>query len=307
MDLTSAIGLAVLTEIIFVVSFTGLEVMHYTLRERITRVEQRAHSLPQGRYSADVFNPVITMVVSAAVGVGAGTMGNVHQGPFGPILGYAILMATLIPFFCYLVNRAAGITPRPVTRASVRRLLADTARRLDTATSPLPLTEAAQMRDRLTRVMRVGDRLMHQSQTWRWREAIQREHRLLTGSVMLSVLFWMANGSVAAVRLSHGVDRSLVSLGLSLALLAILVAGISLRGTRYRRDRHDLGAELCTESSRLLTRLEAVSSQAAPRSRRAGLLAGLRPTALLGLLERTYTPGQSNWSRALPGFAGLWK
>lgn len=291
MDLTAAIGLAGLAEIIFVVSFTGLEAMHYTLRERITRMERRAHSLPQRRYSADLFNPVITIVVSAGVGVGASTMVNVHEGSFAPLFGYAILMATLIPFFCYLVNRAAGIAPRPVTRARLRRLLADTARQLDSANGPLPLAEVAQMRDSLTRVMRVGDRLTHQSQTWRWREAIQRERRLLAGAIMLSALFWMAYGSLTAVRLSHGYHQSLVGMGLSIALVGVLVVGIYLRGTRYRRDRHDLGVELRTQSAKLLTRLETFPSQAIPRPWRtmSSMVRGSRLTALLSLLDRIHS------------------
>src|SRR5215831_4687790 len=191
MGLTVAAGLVALAEITFVVGFTGIEVMQYTLRERITRMERRAHSLPERRYWADVSDPLITVVAGAAAGVGASTMANVHEDWFAPSLGWAIL-------FFYRVNRAAGSTPRPVTRARLRRLLADTARRLDSGTVSLTLAEAAQMRRSLARVMRVGERLSHQSQTWRWREAIQREQPLLTGAVMLSALFWLVTGSFAA-------------------------------------------------------------------------------------------------------------
>lgn len=172
------------------VGLTGIEVMQYTPRERITRMERRGHSLPERRYAADVSSPLITVVAGAGAGAGASMVASVHEGWFAPSLGWAVLMATLIAFFCYLVDRAAGINPRPVTRARLRRLLADTARRLDSDTGSLPLAEAAQMRDSLARVMRVGDRLMHQSQTWRWHEAIRREQRLLTGAVILSVLYW---------------------------------------------------------------------------------------------------------------------
>ena len=99
-------------------------------------------------------------------------MASVREVWFAPVLGWAVVMATLIPFFGYLVNRAAGIKPRVVTRARLRRTLADTARRLDSGTIPLPSEEITQVRDSLTRVMRVGERLTRQSQTWRWGDAV---------------------------------------------------------------------------------------------------------------------------------------
>ena len=122
-------------------------------------MEQCAHSLPERRYSAEASTPLITVAAGAGAGAGASMMASVREGWFAPALGWAVLMATLIPFFGYLVNRATGINPHPVTRARLRRILADTARRLHSGTSPLPPAEAAQMRDSLARVMRVGDRL----------------------------------------------------------------------------------------------------------------------------------------------------
>jgi hypothetical protein len=300
MELTVGAGLAALADITFVVGFTGIEVMQYTLRERTTRIERRAHSLPERRYSAEVASPLTTVVAGAGAGAGASIMASVHEGWFTLSLGWAVLMATLIPFFCYLVNRAAGINPRPVTRARLRRLLADTARRLDSCTGSLTLAEAAQIRDSLARVMHVGDRLIHQSQTWRWREAIRREQRLLTGAVMLSALFWLVTGSLAAVRLSHGDHQALPGLGISITLAGALVAGTFLRGTRYRRDRHDLGVELRTHSAQLLTRLEAFPSRATPGDRRTNILGGFRATALLGLLDRTHVLARRRQSNPEP-------
>ena len=294
MGLTVAAGLVALAEITFVVGFTGIEVMQYTLRERITRMERRAHSLPERRYWADVSDPLITVVAGAAAGVGASTMANVHEDWFAPSLGWAIL------FFCYRVNRAAGSTPRPVTRARLRRLLADTARRLDSGTVSLTLAEAAQMRRSLARVMRVGERLSHQSQTWRWREAIQREQPLLTGAVMLSALFWLVTGSFAAVRLGNGDQHALPGLGVSIAVAGTLVAGTFLRGARYRRDRRDLGVELSTQSAQLLTRLEAFPSRATLGFRRTSRLAGFRPAALLSLLDRAYILARRRQSNPEP-------
>src|SRR5262249_59334675 len=122
MGLTVAAGLVALAEITFVVGFTGIEVMQYTLRERITRMERRAHSLPERRYWADVSDPLITVVAGAAAGVGASTRGNVHENWFAPSLGWAIL------FFCFSANRAAGGPPRPGTPPPPPGPLADTAR-----------------------------------------------------------------------------------------------------------------------------------------------------------------------------------
>ena len=70
MELTVAAGLAALAEITFVAGFTGIEVMQYTLRERIMRMEQRTHSLPARRYSAEVSTPLITVAAGAGAVLG---------------------------------------------------------------------------------------------------------------------------------------------------------------------------------------------------------------------------------------------
>ena len=271
MELTIlATYLLLMAEITFAACFLGNEVMRYVLRCRITRFEQFTHSIPERRYLSHFCAPLITILASAGAGAGAGMVASIHEGWFVPYLGIIVLLATMISFGRYLLNDAAGITPRPVSRARLRRLLADVSRRLD-ADTPMPSpAEFVTIRVTLIRIRRVGDRLAGQSLSWRWRDAIRRERRLLIAAVMLATLLPVVVGSLATVRLIHGDHRALPVFGTALILIAANLAGVLLRGRRCRDEQYDLGVELRSESTKLLARLETIPEpgSTAPRATR---------------------------------------
>jgi hypothetical protein len=262
--LAAYVGL--LAEVTFAACFLGNEVMRYVLRGRITRFEQFAHSIPERRYLSHFSAPLNNVLASAGAGAGAGMLFSSHAGVPGQYLGVLIFLATIMAFGWYSVRDAAGITPRPVSRARLRRLLAEADRRLATGMPRPSPAEVVRMRGTLTRVMRVGDRLAGQALSWRWRDAIARERRVFTVAVAIAVLVPFAAGSLAAVRVAQGDDRLLPVLGAALSLIAANLTGMLLRGRRCREEQYDLGVELRCQSADLLARLETITEPASTAS-----------------------------------------
>lgn len=255
--------LLVVAEFTFVACFLGNETMRYALRGRITRFEQFAHSIPERRYLSQFSVPLTTVLAGAGAGAGAGLVASIHDGLLVQDLGLAVLIATMIPFGRFQLDVAAGIAPRPVSRARLRRLLSDADRRLSTRTELSP-DEAMTMRTTLTRIMRVGDRIAGQPISWRWRDAIRRERRLLTVTVAQAILFALVIGSLAVVRFARGDHSWLPALGIAFLLVAGDLSGMLLRRSRCRREQHDLGVELRSASTSLLIRLETISTPDSP-------------------------------------------
>lgn len=263
--LAAYVGL--LAEVTFAACFLGNEVMRYVLRGRITRFEQFAHSIPEHRYLSHFSAPLNNVLASAGAGAGAGMVFSSHAGVSGPYLGVLVFLATMMAFGWYSLRHAAGITPRPVSRARLRRLLAEADRRLATGMPRPSLAEVVRMRGTLTRILHVGDRLAGQALSWRWRDAIGRERRVLTVAVSIAVLVPFAVGSLATVRVVHGDDRTLPVLGAALLLIAANLTGVLLRGRRCRDEQYDLGVELRRNSAGLLARLETIAEPASTTAR----------------------------------------
>jgi hypothetical protein len=255
--------LLVVAEFTFFACFLGNEIMRYVLRGRITRFEQFAHSIPERRYLSQFSAPLATVLAGAGAGAGAGLVTSIHDGLLIQDLGFAVLVATIVPFGRFQLDIAAGIAPRPVSRARLRRLLSDADRTLSFRTK-LSSEEAMMMRVTVTRIMRVGDRIVGQSVSWRWRDAIRRERRLLTASVAQAILFALVVVSLAVVRFARGDHSGLPALGIAFLLIAGSLTGVLLRQSRCRREQHDLGVELRSASIRLLTRLETISPTNSP-------------------------------------------
>lgn len=116
--------LLIVAEFTFVGCFLDNEIMHYALRGRITRFEQFAHSIPEGRYLSQFSVPLTT----ALAGAGAGLIVGFHDGLLVQDLSLAVLVATMIPFGLFQFDVAAVVAPHPVSRA---RLLLDRADGLD--------------------------------------------------------------------------------------------------------------------------------------------------------------------------------
>lgn len=251
--------LLIVAEFTFVVCFLANEVMRYVLRGRITRFEQFAHSIPDRRYLAQFSVPLTTVLAGAGAGAGAGLIASIHGGLLVQDFGLAVLVATMIPFGRFQLDVAAGVVPRPVSRARIRRLLSDADRRLATRMELSP-DEVTKMRVTLIRITRVGDRLARQPVSWRWRDAIQRERRLLTVAVAQSILFALVVGSLAVARLARGDLGGLLALGIAFLLVAADLAGVLLRRSRCHREQQDLGVELRSAGTGLLARLETIAA-----------------------------------------------
>jgi hypothetical protein len=255
--------LLVVAEFMFAACFLGNEIMRYALRGRITRFEQFAHSIPERRYLSQFSVPLTTVLAGAGAGAGAGLVASIHDGLLVQDLGVAVLIATMIPFGRFQLGVVAGIASRPVSRARLRRLLSDADRRLSTRTE-LSLDETMTMRTTLTRIMRVGDRIAGQPVSWRWRDTIRRERRLLTVTVTQAILFALVVGSLAVVRFVRGDHTGIPALIIAFLLVAGDLTGVLLRRSRCRREQHDLGVELRSASARLLTRLETITTPDSP-------------------------------------------
>jgi hypothetical protein len=293
MKLTMLAGyLLVVAEFTFVACFLGNEIMRYALRGWITRFEQFAHSIPERRYLSEFSVPLTAVLAGAGAGVGAGLIASIQDGLLVQDLGLAVLVLTMVPFGCFQLDVAAGVAPRPVSRARLRRLLSNADRRL-AARMELSPDEVRTMRAMLTRIMRVGDRLAGQPVSWRWRDTIRRERRLLTGAVAQSILFTLVVGSLAVVRLARGDHSGLPALGIALLLVTADLAGVFVRRNRCRREQYDLGVELRSASAALLTRLETIP---APNS----------PTAPVARIVSTIQKFTRQWLRdAQPGFPSI--
>jgi hypothetical protein len=266
--------------------------MRFALRDRITRFERFAHSIPERRYQSQFSVPLTAVLAGAGAGAGAGLVASIHDGLLVQDLGLAVLIATMIPFGRFQLNLAAGIAPRPVARARLRGLLSDADRRL-TAEMKLSPDEVMAMHTTLTRIKRVGDRLAGQQVSWRWRDAIRRERRLLIVTVALTTLFALVVGSLAAVDLAGGDHRGLPALVIAFLLVAADLSGVLLRRRRCRREQHDLGVELSSASTRLLARMAKIP---APDS----------PTAPVARIVSTIQTFTRKWLRdAKDGFPGI--
>ncbi len=264
MKLTALAGyLLVVAEFTFVACFLGNEIMRFALRDRITCFERFAHSIPERRYQSQFSVPLNTVLAGSGAGAGAGLVASIHDGLLVHDLGLAVLIATIIPFGRLQLDVAAGIAPRPVARARFRGLLSDADRRL-TAEMKLSPDEVMAMRMMLTRINRVGDRIAGQQDSWRWRDAIQRERRLFTATVALTTLFAVVVGLLAAIHLARGDHRALPALVIASLLVAADLAGMLLRRSRCRREQHDLGVELSSVSTRLLARLATIPAPNSP-------------------------------------------
>jgi hypothetical protein len=296
--------LLVVAEFTFVACFLSNEIMRCALRGRITRFEQFAHSIPERRYLSQFSVPLTTVLAGAGAGAGAGLIASIHDGLLVQDLGLAVLVATMIPFGRFQLDVAAGVAPRPISRARLRRLLSDAGRRL---AAPMALSpdEIATMRTMLTRIMRVGDRLAGQPVSWRWRNAIRRERRLLTVTMAQAILFALVVGSLAVARLARGDHSGLPALGIALLLVAADLAGVFLRRNRCRREQHDLGVELRSASTRLLARLETVSTPDSPSQPVARIVSTIQTFTLkwLGNKQRRFADihrsGPESSSRSL--------
>ena len=113
----------------------------------------------------------------------------------------------MMAFGWYSLRHAAGFTPPPSLApgsAAPRRGGPEAGYR---HADPSP-AEVVRMRQTLTRILHVGDRLAGQALSWRWRDAIGRERRVLTVAVSIAVLVPFAFGSLATVRVAHGDDRT---------------------------------------------------------------------------------------------------
>ena len=114
------------------------------------------------------------------------------------------------------------------------------------------------------------------SLSWRWRDAIRRERRLLVAALILTALFPVVAGSLATVRLIHGDHRALSVFGMALILIIANLTGVLLRAKRCRDEQYDLGVELRSESTKLLARLETIPEPDSTARRTARILFTLR-------------------------------
>lgn len=245
-------------ELIFVVCFFLNEVVQFVFRGWITRVERAMHALPNDRYYTRFALPIITAITAACVGIGI----NLMTGEEG-LKGYAGLLLIIIFLFMlgrYLLGDATGSLPRPISRARLRRLLVEAAERLDSA-EPLTAVEAARLRDRLTLIGQVGDRLARRAHAESWRQAIRNEQRWLIIGVTLAILLPLTGVVWITIRLATGDSKttSVSALGMLLILVFAATAGAFLRRVRHRRNLSELGAELRTNSVALLARLAEVT------------------------------------------------
>lgn len=241
-------------ELIFVACFFGSEAMNLVFRGWVIRMERTAHAVPPDRYFARFGIPMITATTAACVGVGINLFTG--QEPLQGYVGLLLIIVFLIVLGRYLLQDAARSLPRPLPRARLRRLLAEAGEKLD-ADGPVTPAEAALLQARLTRMSKVGDRLVERAATQRWRDAISSERRWLVLGVTLTALLPVIGIARIAMRIGRhelGVE-TWPYVGVLAALSAGALGGAVMRRIRLRRNLRDLGEELHTGSEALLRRL----------------------------------------------------
>ena len=206
--------------------------------------------------------------VLAGPGAGEGLVASIHDGLLVQDLGIAVLMATVTSFGRFQLGVTAGLVRGQSPEPRLRRLPGDADRRL-AAGMKLSSDEFVIMRTTLTRIMRVGDRVADQSVSWRW---VMRSGANVGCSPRLcySRSCFRRHRLASRIALFHGDHKGLPALGIALLLLTTDLAGVFIRASRCRREQHDLGVELRSESTKLLTRLETMPgpiSTAAPVAR----------------------------------------
>jgi hypothetical protein len=251
-------------EFIFVACFFGGEAMNLVFRGWVFRTERTADVVPPDRYFARFAIPMITATTAVCVGVGISLVTG-SQEPLQVYVGSLLIIVFLFVLGRYLLQDAAGSLPRPLPRARLRRLLAEAREKLD-ADSPVTPTEAAPLQVRLTRISKVGDRLVERAATQRWRDVISGERRWLVLGVILAVLLPVIGIARIAVRMvRHELGMETWPYVGSLVVLSVgALAGAVMRRVRLRRNLRDLGEELHTESEALLrnlAQLAAIQSQ----------------------------------------------
>ena len=241
-------------EFIFVACFFGSEAMNLVFRGWVIRTERTAHAVPPDRYLTRFGIPMITATTAACVGVGISLFTG--RGRLQGYVGLLLIIVFLVVLGRYLLQHAAGSLPRPLPRARLRRLLAEAREKLD-ADRPVTPTEAALLQARLTRMSKVGDRLVERAATQRWRDVISSERRWLVLAVALAALLpviGIARIAIRIIRHELGME-TWPYIGLLVALSVGALAGAVMRRIRLRRNLRDLGEELHTESEALLRRL----------------------------------------------------
>lgn len=218
-----------------------------------------AHALPSEAYLDRVMQPLLAIVVAQPLGM-AGTFMFSHDRTEAYVGG--VLLTVLCWAFAgrYLLDFAARRTPKPVTRARLRRVLAEAAERMR-AGAPIAPDEAGKLRTRLRRMSLLGDRLVLRAEGQTWPQAIRAEPRWLLVAVTVALLtplavVVLAIAHVAGVRPTAQVWYALAD---SVAFPAAILAAMLMRRTRCRCDLRDLGRELSTASRSLQDRLSALA------------------------------------------------
>src|SRR5262249_47586431 len=162
---------------VFVTTLLVVEIARYGQGVRIAAIERALHSLSDDRYFQDFFNPAAARLSAFALFVGGYVMLAQEGGALSRWAGLLLVGVSIVVFLVCRGKHAARLSPRPVGRARVRRVLADAEERLSGA--PLADHEAARLRSRLTLIRRMGDRLVARADSLTWRDAIRKDTRWL--------------------------------------------------------------------------------------------------------------------------------